>query len=246
MKSEILSDKEIRKFAQQIQLPDVGLAGQEKFKKARILVIGAGGKGVSMLQTLVNAGVGFIGICDNFKVEELTLPRQSLYGDPDLGKLKAIVARQRLLELSRMTSFELHNICLSESNVSTIVSNYDILADATDNFGAHNLINDAAIKTGKPLVFGSVFHNTAEVSVFNYLGGPSLRSLYPKVPEHLQNSDIDGTASPFLLYGIAGHFMTNEILKIILGHDHVLSGKILRFSLSDYSCSVESINRLID
>jgi molybdopterin/thiamine biosynthesis adenylyltransferase len=242
MKSEILSDKEIRKFALQIQLPDVGLAGQEKIKKARVLVIGAGGKGASVLQTLVNSGVGFIGICDNFKVEEFSLPRQSLYGDTDLGKLKAIVARQRLLELTRLTSFELHNICLSESNASTIANNYDILADATDNFGAHNLINDAAIKACKPLVFGSLFHEAVEISVFNYLGGPSLRNLYPTVPEHLQNSDNVVAVSPLLLYCIAGNFMTNEILKIILGHDHVLSGKVLRFSLSDYSCKIESLN----
>jgi adenylyltransferase/sulfurtransferase len=240
MKSKILSDKEFRKYALQIQLPDVGLDGQEKIKKARILVIGAGGKGTSILQSLVAAGVGYIGICDNFKVEESALPRQSLYGDTDLGKQKAIVSKQRLLELTRMTFFELHNICLSESNVSTIISNYDILADATDNFGAHYLINDAALTAGKPMVFGSVLHNTVQVSVFNHSGGPSLRNFYPTIPDHSENSNVERATALQLLYGIAGSFMANEILKIILGHETVLSGKLLRFNLSDYSCAVES------
>ena len=241
MKSEILSDKEIRKFDLQIHLSDVGLAGQEKIKKARILVIGAGGKGSSVLQHLVSAGVGYIGICDNYLVEESALPKQSLYGDADLGKQKTIVSRQRLLELTRMTSFELHNICLSESNISSIVGNYDILVDATDNFPSHYLLNDTSVKTGKPIVFGSVFHNSVQVSVFNYSGGPSFRNLYPSIPHYSRYSNNEKVTALHLLYSIAGNFMANEILKIILGHENVLSGKVLRFCLSDYSSSVTSL-----
>lgn len=240
MKSEILSDKEIRKFSQQIQLPGVGLAGQEKFKKARILLIGAGGKGTSILQTLVSAGIGFIGICDNFMVEESLLPRQSLYGDADLGKLKAIIARQRLLELTRQTSFELHNICLSESNILNIINDYDVLVDATDNFPAHYLINDAAIKSNKPIVFGAVFHNTITTSVFNYLNGPSLRDLYPVVPHDSGYVIDEGITAWHILYNIAGSFMANETLKVILEQEGLLSGKLLRFDIRDYSLSMET------
>ena len=175
MKSEFLSAREIRKFEEQINLPGVGIQGQEKFRKARILVIGAGGKGASALQALVAAGVGYIGICDNYPVEESALPRQCLYGEIDTGKLKAIVARQHLLEHTKLTEIELHNICLSDTNIRNIISDYDIVLDATDNFMAHYLISDGTVATGKPLVFGSVYHNTSQVSVFNYAGGPSLR-----------------------------------------------------------------------
>ena len=246
MKSEILSDKELRKFSQQIQLHDVGPGGQELIKKARVLVIGAGGKGSTALQDLVTSGVGRIGICDNYLVEDPALPRQSLYGDSDLGRQKAIIASQRLSELTRLTNFELHNICLSESNIQTIISSYDIVLDATDNFAAHYLINDACLNAGKPVVFGSVYHNTIIISVFNYKNGPSLRSLYPDVPHNQDGSSDEGIASEFFPYSMAGNFMAHETLKIILRLEGTLSGKVLRFCISDYSCTIDSLSDASD
>jgi molybdopterin/thiamine biosynthesis adenylyltransferase len=241
MKSEILSDKEIRKYSQQIQLPGVGLAGQEKIKKARVLVIGAGGKGASVLQSLAASGIGFIGICDNYLVEEEALPRQSLYGETDLGKQKAIISRQRLSMLSRLTDFELHNICLSESNILNIIRNYDIILDATDNFTAHYLISDAVVAAGKPMVFSTVFHHSILVSVFNHAGGPSLRDLYPQVPHDSGKTSDEGIGSSFVPYNLAGNFMAHETLKLILGFDNVLSGKVLQFLLKDYSCTITTV-----
>lgn len=241
MKSDILTAREIRKFEEQINLPGIGIQGQEKFRKARILVIGAGGKGASALQALVAAGVGYIGICDNYPVEESALPRQSLYGEIDTGKLKAIVARQHLLEKTKLTEIELHNICLSEANIRPILGDYDIVLDATDNFMAHYLISDGTVATGKPLVFGSVYRTTAQVSVFNYAGGPSLRSLFPVVPHSNGEQDNAGIMGIQLLYAFTGNLMANESLKIILGSDTVLSGRVLHFNLKDYSSSVEIV-----
>ena len=122
MKSEGLSEKEQRTFGEQIRLSGVGQAGQLKIKKSRILVIGAGGKGTSALRCLVGAGVGMIGISDNYVVEQPALPRQLLYGEKDLGRHKAIISKQKLAELSGFTDFEIHNICLSEQNSGQIVS----------------------------------------------------------------------------------------------------------------------------
>ena len=241
MKSEILSVREIRRFEEQIGIPGIGMQGQEKIRKARILVIGAGGKGASALQALVAAGAGYIGICDNYPVEEPVLPRQSLYGENDLGKLKAIVSRQRLLEVAKLTQIELHNICLSETNIGKIIGDYDLVLDATDNFVAHYLISDGVIAVGKPLVFGSVYHNTSQVSVFNYRGGPTLRSLFPVAP-HSKGIPYDqGITAMHMLYTITGNLMANEALKIILGMDTTLNGNLLIFNIKDYSCLLKEV-----
>jgi sulfur-carrier protein adenylyltransferase/sulfurtransferase len=243
MKSEILSDKEIRIMAQQIQLPEVGIAGQEKTKNSRVLVIGAGGKGTSVLQSLAAAGVGFLGITDNMLVEENILPRQKLYGEKDLGKQRAIISAQRLSESGCSSVFTLHNICLMETNILDIIAPYDLLVDATDNFPAHYMINDAAIIAGKPFVYGSVIHNTGFVSTFNLPGGPSYRCLYPQLPRSKTPLKDEGIPALNLLYRITGALMAGEVMKIILGLPSPLHGKLLRFHLDTYTSTFETITR---
>lgn len=243
MKSAILTDREIRRFAQQIQLPQVGLQGQEKIKKARVLVIGAGGKGSSVMRNLVSAGIGALGICDNYSVEETCFPKHLLYNEKDLGKQKAIIARQRLLENGLGCNIEVHNICLSETNILGIIAPYDLLVDATDNFPVRYLINDAAILSGKPVVFGSVVHNTCMVSTFNLPGGPSLRCLYPTTPKSSREYTDQGLPAVGLLYQIAGSLMAAEALKIVLGIPSVLNGKVLRFNLDTLESKQEPVIR---
>jgi adenylyltransferase/sulfurtransferase len=243
MKSEILSDKEIRIFARQIQLPGVSLAGQEKIKKARILVIGAGGKGTSVLQSLAAAGVGTLGVADNMLVEENILPRQNLYGEKDLGKQRAIISAQRVSEPGRSSVLTLHNICLMETNILDIIAPYDLLVDATDNFPAHYMINDAAIISGKPFVYGSVDHNAGSVSAFNLPGGPSFRCLYPQRPRTKTSPGDEGIPALNLLYTITGNFMAGEALKIVQGMPSSLNGKLLCFQLDTYTTTFESITR---
>jgi adenylyltransferase/sulfurtransferase len=243
MKSEILSDKEIRIMARQIQLPDVGIAGQEKIKKARVLVIGAGGKGTSVMQSLVAAGVGTIGITDNMLVEENILPRQNLYGEKDLGKQRAIISAQRLSESGCSTLFTLHNICLLETNILDIIAPYDLLVDATDNFPAHYMINDAAIISGKPCVYGSVNHNAGFVSTFNLPGGTSFRCLYPQRPRNKTHLKDEGIPALNILYQITGKIMACEALTVIQGKPSALNGRLLHFHLETYSATYETITR---
>jgi molybdopterin/thiamine biosynthesis adenylyltransferase len=243
MTSEVLSEREIRLFSQQIKLPSVGINGQEKLKKARVLIIGAGGKGSAVLQNLAVAGVGLIGISDNYLVEEQNMPMQRLYGDVDLGKQKAIIAKQRINQIVRNASFEVHNICLSPDNILKIFQPYDIIIDATDNFPAHYLINDAAIILKKPVVYGSVFHTLGMVSVFNYNEGPSFRCLYSKKPRQLKNPGDDGILGIGILYSITGTIMANEVLAIILGHPVKLSGRLYIFNIKDYGIKTKSIDR---
>jgi molybdopterin/thiamine biosynthesis adenylyltransferase len=243
MKSEILSDIEIRIMSQQIQLPEVGIAGQEKIKNARVLVIGAGGKGTSVLQSLTSAGVGSLGITDNMLVEENLLPRQNLYGEKDLGKQRAIISALRLSEVGCSSVFTLHNICLMETNILDIIAPYDMLVDATDNFPAHYMIHDAAIISGKPYIYGSVNHNTGFVSAFNLPGGPSFRCLYPQRPRNKTPMKDEGIPALNLLYRITGALMACETLKIIQGMPTALKGKLLRFHLDTYTSTFETIIR---
>jgi len=135
--SEILSAQEIRRYSLQINNASLGVEGQEKIKQAKVLVVGAGGKGSSLMQIMAAVGVGMIGISDNFPVQEADLSRQHLYGSSDLGKQKAIISKQKLIQINHFVEYKLHNVCLSEQNINTICSNYDILIDATDNFTAH-------------------------------------------------------------------------------------------------------------
>ncbi len=241
MRSEILSDKEIRRYIDQINLPSLGIEGQEKIKQARVLVIGAGGKGTSVLQHLTTAGIGKLGISDNYPVEEKALPRQKLYGNSDLGKQKAIISSQRLKEINHLVNIELHNVCLSENNISPICDDYDIIVDATDNFPAHYLVNDAAIILNKPLIFGTVYNSQGMITVFNYQDGPSLRCLYPVTPAGKEKPPLKGLFGSSILTDIVGTIMTNEIFKVILGLPTELNGNLLIFDAVNYAFTREKI-----
>jgi len=242
MESESLHEKELRRYLYQIKLPSLGIEGQQKLKDARILVIGAGGKGTAVLQNLATAGVGSIGISDNFPVEEKNLSKQRLYGNADIGKEKAIISKQKLKELNHFVDYELYNVCINKNNILDICSEYSVIVDATDNFPARYLINDAAVILNKPIVFGSVVSSTGMVSVFNFNQGPTLRCLYPTIPSDSKKSQLKSIPGIGILYNIVGTIMANEVLKIILQIDNVLSGKLLLFNISDYSISFNNIN----
>jgi molybdopterin/thiamine biosynthesis adenylyltransferase len=243
MQSEVLSGLEIRRYSQQIELPSVGISGQEKIKQSKVLVVGAGGKGSALMQHLVAAGVGKIGISDNYLVEEKVLPNQILYGNSDLGKQKAIISKQKLSEINHLTKIELHNVCLAESNIFQICNGYDIVVDATDNLPAHYLINDAAIRLNKPLVYGFVYNSQAHVSVFNYNDGPSFRCMYSQIPIEKDKVWLNGIVNVGIISGIAGTIMANEVLKVILDMPFTLSGILMVFDVSEYVMKMLKIRK---
>jgi sulfur-carrier protein adenylyltransferase/sulfurtransferase len=240
--SNILSPSEIRRYFKQINHSEIGLEGQEKIKQAKVLVIGAGTKGTTVLQNLVTAGVGYIGICDYRAVKEIDLSSQFLYGNGDLGKQKAIISKKKLSEINSTVHIELHNVSLAEQNIDFIVNDYDILIDSTDNFPSRYLISKTAISTGKPVIYGAIFNSAGFVSVFNYENGPSFKCLYPNPP---QESDITQLVpvSPLLLGNILGSIMANETLKVIIGQTSLLSGNLLKFNPTDYTITFEKIIR---
>ncbi len=228
----MLTNAEKRRYNRHIMLPEVEEQGQQKLKSSSVLVVGAGGLGAPVLQYLTAAGIGTIIILDDDTVNEDNLHRQILYGGHDLGKLKTIIARERLNMLNPMVNHEIYNIRLNSSNALKYISKVDVVIDATDNYSTRYIINDACILTGKPWIFGSIFKYEGQVSTFLGKKGPSLRCLFPDV-KNVPNPSNYGMFG--VLPGIIGSFQANEALKIILGKGELLCGKLLIYNMMDNS-----------
>lgn len=218
------------RYSRHIILDEIGPAGQEKLTRAKALVVGAGGLGCPVLQYLVAAGVGTIGIVDFDVVEESNLQRQILFGTSSIGMNKAVAAKERLTDLNPTISIVAYPEKLTTKNALTLFERYDIIVDGTDNFATRYLINDASIITEKPVVYGAIYKFEGQVSVFNYQNGPSYRCLFAKPPKDGSVANCSEVGVLGVLPGIIGTMQANEVLKIILGFDGVLSGKLLCFN----------------
>ena len=221
----MLTPHELKRYNRHIIMSEVKLTGQEKLKKAKVLVIGAGGLGCPVLQYLTAAGVGFIGIIDDDKVEVSNLQRQILFRSDDIGKYKAKAAADAMSQLNPHTEFTVYQERLTVENTLEIIRHYDVIVDGTDNFETRYLINDSCVILGKPFVFGSIFKFDGQVSVFNYKNGPTYRCLFPTPPQDMPNCSQVGVLG--VLPGIIGSYQANEVLKIILNIGDVLRGKLL-------------------
>lgn len=212
------------RFERQISLPEVGTAGQEKLSGSSVLVAGAGALGSAALFYLASAGVGRIGILDPDRVEVSNLQRQILYAERDLGRLKAEAASERLRALNSAVRCEIHPLFLEDSNADRLISGYDAVIDATDNFPAKFLASDTARRLGKPCSFGGLEGWTGLSMTLLPAEGPCLHCLFrndPPAPER---------TGPFgALPGVIGSIQAAEILKILLGLRPGLCGILLRF-----------------
>ena len=216
------------RYSRQIILPEVGALGQQKLLDASVLVIGAGGLGCPVLQNLVMAGVGHIGIVDGDVVDESNLHRQSLYTHSDVGQQKVVVAKQALQALNP----EVDLVVFTEyfdSNTATMVEKYQIIVDCTDAIGVRYLINDVAVARRIPVVYASIHKFQGQVSVFNYQNGPSYRCLFPEKEEGITIPSCEMSGVLGVVPQVLGSFQATEVLKIILGVGEVLSGKLLLY-----------------
>ncbi len=228
----MLSEKEILRYSRHLLLPEIGTKGQEKLKKSKVLVIGAGGLGCPVLKYLTAAGVGQIGIIDFDVVDETNLQRQILFDVSDIGKSKAETAKLKLQKQNPLVSINAFNTKLTTHNAISIFSKFDIIVDGTDNFSTRYLVNDACVLTGKILVSGSIFKFQGQVSIFNYENkkgelGPTYRCLFPIPPSSDDTPSCSEIGVLGVLPGIIGTFMANETLKIIIGIGELLSRKLL-------------------
>ncbi len=232
------------RYNRHIILPEIGQHGQDKLLAAKVLVVGAGGLGCPILQYLAAAGIGTLGIIDFDVVDISNLQRQVLFGTSSLGQNKAEAAKRRLEDLNNEIIIKSYPEKLNYQNAIDLFEQYDIIVDGTDNFETRYLVNDACIITNKPLVFGAIYKFEGQVSVFNYNNGPSYRCLFPNPPKKDSVPNCSEIGVLGVLPGIIGSMQANEVLKMILGIGHVLSGKLLCYNALTSQTSVLKISKV--
>ncbi|MCF8496372.1 MAG: HesA/MoeB/ThiF family protein [Alphaproteobacteria bacterium] len=206
------------RYQRQSILPEIGPAGQAALSRASVLCVGAGGLGSPALFYLAAAGVGHIGIADFDRVEETNLQRQILFTMDQIGRNKAEAARERLRSLNPDIVLETYSERLEAANAQTLFEPYDLIIDGTDNFAAKFLINDAAVRSGKIVIYGAVLGFEGQISVFGAPGGPCYRCLFPDAPAgHVPNCADAGVIGA--VAGLIGTMQAMEAIKIIVGHE---------------------------
>ncbi|MBI2108383.1 molybdopterin-synthase adenylyltransferase MoeB [Candidatus Woesearchaeota archaeon] len=239
----VLNESDMRRYSRHIMLQEVGKAGQEKIKKAKVLIIGAGGLGSPAALYLAAAGIGTLGIADFDNVEESNLQRQILHSANDIGKSKLDSAKEKISALNPSVGVKIHNNKIDSKNIIENIKNYDIIIDGTDNLPAKYLINDACILLGKPWIYGSVFRFEGRASVFNCSNGPCYRCLSPEIPprESIQSCAEAGVLG--VLPGVMGTIQATEALKMVLEIGETLSGRLLVYDALAVKFTELKINR---
>lgn len=227
----MLNTEEKERYARQIMLSEIGEEGQQKLKRAKVLVVGAGGLGSPVLCYLAGAGVGTIGIVDNDVVSLSNLPRQILYGQNDIGKPKVEVAATKLKAYNANCNIEIYNTFLTEENAESLFARYDIIVDCTDNFTARYLIDKTALQQEKTWVYGSILEYCGQVSVFDTAKGQSYRALFSEEDSEKASASHYGVLG--VLPAIIGSLQANEVLKLICNIGKTLSGKLLIYDIRD-------------
>jgi adenylyltransferase/sulfurtransferase len=219
-------------------LSGIGVSGQEKLKKSKIIVIGAGGMGSSALQYLAASGIGELGICDNTAIEEEHFQHQVLYNSLDLGKQKAIIAKQKLEGLNSLNNYSIFNIFLSSENALNICRNFEIVIDATNDQQIGLILDEVCFHQQIPLIYAERNQHECKIAVFNYLKGPRMLDFTKsKFNNPLNLNEIDHFGSFGVIDGIIGNLMATEAIKIVTG-----MGKVL----CDRYCLIDPVNLIIE
>jgi molybdopterin/thiamine biosynthesis adenylyltransferase/rhodanese-related sulfurtransferase len=222
-----MNPRERRRYSRHLLIPEVGLAGQERLRASRVLVVGAGGLGSPALQYLAAAGVGRIGVIDDDVVDDTNLQRQTIFNQADVGCEKAVAAAEHLHALNPLVSVDALALRLDERNARDLVRLYDLVLDCTDRFPTRYLINDACFLEHRPDVYGSIFRFDGQVSVFGSPDGPCYRCLYPEPPPPDSRPTCAEGGVLGALAGIVGAWQANEALKLLIGIGEPLVGRLL-------------------
>jgi adenylyltransferase/sulfurtransferase len=255
-----LGQEELIRYSRHLILPEVGLAGQERLKNARILVVGCGGLGSPVSLYLAAAGVGHLGLVDFDTVDASNLQRQILHGTSAVGQSKLDSAEARLLNLNPYTRIERYQTRLTAANALEIIEGYDVVVDGTDNFGTRYLVNDACVLSGVPNAYGSIFRFEGQASVFATADGPCYRCLFRQPPPAgaVPNCAEGGVLG--VLPGLVGTIQATEALKLVLGIGRPLIGELLLVDALDMrfrrvkvrkdpncpACGTREIRELVD
>jgi len=217
----MLNKEEKKIYSRQIKLKDLGEKGQEKLKSSRVLIVGAGGLGCSVLSQLTGCGIGNITLVDGDKISISNLSRQPLYFQDDIGKQKVLVAKEVSLRRNPWLNLETIFAYLTPNLVKSFLSKIDLVVDCTDNFPTRYLINDACVHFNIPFVFGGIDRDMMQWAVFNYRNGPTYRCLHPDEPLSSFIKSCDDRGVLGVVPAILGSIQAREVVKVILGNEEL-------------------------
>lgn len=227
-----LTAQEVQRYTPHIFLPEIGGAGQQKLKKAKILIVGAGGLGAPVLSYLCASGIGTIGILDFDKVELSNLQRQIIHNTKNIGKNKTTSAAQNLRALNPNVILNKHLIKLNEKNAKSIFKKYDIIIDCCDNFNTRYLICDTACLLHKPCITGAISMYAGQITVLKPYenNNPSYRDLFPYSDglKNLKNCNTEGVLAT--LPGVIGSLQATEAIKLVVNIGIPLIKKLLIYN----------------
>lgn len=238
-----LREDQIERYSRQIILPQVGGKGQERLLSAKVLIIGAGGLGSPCALYLASSGIGKIGIVDSDAVELNNLQRQILHSTCNVGKPKVESAKERLNALNPDVEVIPYQLRLTSENILSLIKDYDIIVDGSDNFPTRYLVNDACVLSAKPLSHGGIFRFDGQAITIIPGQSACYRCLFASPPPpglvpSCQEAGILGAVA-----GVIGIIQANEVLKYILRIGALLVGKLLIFNALDSSSRLVKVPR---
>jgi sulfur-carrier protein adenylyltransferase/sulfurtransferase len=234
---------ELARYGRHLTLSEIGLAGQERLRAARVLVVGAGGLGSPAAMYLAAAGVGTLGLVDFDDVDRSNLQRQILFDEADVGQPKLKAAAARLTAMNPYLRLELHETRLNAGNAAEIVRPYDLVLDGTDNFATRYLVNDVCVMLGISNVYGSVLRFEGQASVFATEDGPCYRCLFREPPPAGLVPSCAEAGVMGVLPGIVGSIQAAEAIKLITGAGEPLVGRLLLIDALDMTFRTIEVRR---
>lgn len=245
----MLPDNELKRTARQMNLPGFGPEQQQRLHNAHVLVIGAGGLGCPIMQTLAATGVGRITVWDDDTVDLTNIHRQILFGASDVGRKKVDVAAERLRELQPGIQVTAVNNRLTPDNVIAALEGIDLLIDGSDTFATKFLAADAAEITGTPLLWGSVLRYRGDIALWH--SGPGapdtgvgLRDLYPTQPDADSVPDCATAGVLGVTTSVVGSLMSTEAVKFLAGIGDVQVGRLHMYDA--LTCTLRQFNVVRD
>jgi len=239
----MLTPAERDRYSRQLTLPELGVAGQERLRGANVLIVGAGGLGSPVALYLAAAGVGHIGIVDNDTVELSNLHRQILHATADVKREKVASARDAIARLNPAVRVTPHVLRLSGGNAASIIADYDLVVDGSDNYETRYAVNDACAELGTPWVYGSVERFSGQVSVFGAPNGPCYRCVYPEAPAPGSTASCEEIGVLGAVPGVIGSLQAVEALKWLAGIGHPLVGRLLQFDFKNGQSQSVAVER---
>tara|TARA_B100001540_G_C15813193_1_gene645698 strand:+ start:3571 stop:4332 length:762 start_codon:yes stop_codon:yes gene_type:complete len=229
MKNSSIKSEDYQKYYNQLILKKIGIIGQKRIFKAKVLVVGVGGLGCPLLLYLAYSGIRNIGIVDHDKIELSNLSRQVLFTQKDIGKYKAIVSKKFIKKINRKINTKVFKQKLNSKNINKIAKNFEIICDGTDNFKSRLLINDYCLKNKKILISSAINKFDGQLFSFDFRKKtPCFRCFMPEAPSEELNCESEGIMTT--LAGIAGSLQANEVIKSIINFNKGMKGNIMIFN----------------